>query len=234
MASRREYATDEVRAARSVLIEVTHLLGEYRDQIVLVGGWVPEVLLSTSESPHVGSIDVDLALNHRELQDQAYARIQELLLAGGYEQGEQPYIFKRRVPIGTREITVEVDLVAGEYGGTGKGRRHQKIHGEGLARKARGCDLAFDIKPVDVPVEGELPGGGVDSVTVRVASIVPFLVMKGMALSERLKEKDAWDVYYVLQNCEAGWRPLRRNSCHTGNSGSFVKASRRSRPRSPQ
>jgi hypothetical protein len=41
-------------------------------------------------------------------------------------------------------------------------------------------------------------GGGKNSAIVRVASIVPFLVIKGMALYDRLKEKDAWDIYFCL------------------------------------
>jgi len=32
----------------------------------------------------------------------------------------------------------------------------------------------------------------------------PFLVMKGMALDDRLKEKDAWDIYYCIQNYPGG------------------------------
>ena len=42
-----------------------------------------------------------------------------------------------------RSYTVEVDLLAGEYGGTGKGHRAQQVEGVRL-RKARGCDLAAD------------------------------------------------------------------------------------------
>lgn len=64
-------------------------------------------------------------------------------------------------------------------------------------RKARGCDLAFDMVR-EIPLMGEIPGGGLDRVTVRIATIVPFLVMKGMALDDRLKEKDAWDIYYCF------------------------------------
>jgi len=43
-----------VEAAKSVLIELTHLLGEYRDSIVVVGGWVPELLMPQEPRPHVG------------------------------------------------------------------------------------------------------------------------------------------------------------------------------------
>ena len=53
-------------------------------------------------------------------------------------------------------------------------------------------------------VEGELPGGGRLAVACRVAAIVPWLVMKGMALADRLKEKDAYDVYYCTHMYPGG------------------------------
>jgi hypothetical protein len=56
----------------------------------------------------------------------------------------------------------------------------------------------------EVLVEGTLPGGARDTARVRVASIVPFFVMKAMALSDRLKPKDAWDLYFCLQHYPRG------------------------------
>lgn len=46
---RTEYTAAAVAAARSVLLELTHLLGQYRDDIVVVGGWVPELLLPQAQ-----------------------------------------------------------------------------------------------------------------------------------------------------------------------------------------
>ena len=198
MVTRRDYTVEAVEAAKSVLIELTHLLGEYRDNIVLIGGWVPELLIPQEPRPHVGSIDIDLALNHMKIREEGYRLIEELLTSRGYyqEPDKQPFIFFRDVPSGDSVIKVQVDLLSGEYEGTGKAHRTQAIQGM-KARKARGCDLAFEMVR-EIFVEGEIPGGGVDRVTVRIASIVPFLVMKGMALDDRLKEKDAWDIYYCL------------------------------------
>ena len=200
--SRVDYTANAVEAARSVLLELSRLLGEYRDDIVLIGGWVPELLISRGGIHHMGSMDVDLALNHRNLQEAGYRTIQDLLLSRGYQQGIQPFIFHRMVRVGDREIRVEVDLLAGEYEGTGDGHRTQKIQ-DIKARKARGADLAFEMTR-EVAVSGTLPGGGKDTVTVRVAAIVPFLVMKGMALCDRLKEKDAWDIYFCLRYYPGG------------------------------
>jgi hypothetical protein len=202
MVTRRDYTAEGIEAARSVLMELVHLLGEYKDDIVLIGGWVPEVLLPHYSGPHVGSMDVDIALNHQKIQEEGYKRIEALLRQRGYRQGEQPYIFFRAVRVGDREVNVEVNLLAGEYEGTSKGHRHQKIQGI-RARKVRGCDLVFDM-PKEIRVEGRLPNGAHDTVTVRVSSIVPFLVMKGMAMDARIKEKDAWDIYYCALNYPGG------------------------------
>lgn len=103
---------------------------------------------------------------------------------------------------------MEVDLLAGEYEGTGKSHRTQKVQ-DVQPRKARGCDLAFELS-TEVTIHGVLPGGGQDSATFRVASIVPFLVMKGMALYDRLKEKDAWDIYFCIKNYPDGLKALVR------------------------
>jgi hypothetical protein len=202
MVGRHDYRAEAVAAARSVLIELTHLLGEYRDQIVLVGGWVPEFLLEGAKEQHVGSLDVDLAIDHRHVPQEVYETIQGILLGRGYELGREPFIFNRRVG----EVLVQVDFLSGEYGGTGRGRRHQKVQ-EIKARKARGCDLAFELN-TEVEIVAELPGGGVDRVRVKVASIVPFLVMKAAALRHRLKEKDAWDIDYCIRNFPGGLEAL--------------------------
>ncbi len=202
MAKRTDYTEIAVSAAKSVLIELAHLLGEYRDDMVLIGGWVPELLLAGSSERHVGSMDIDLALNHLTLGEAGYANIGKLLLDKGYTQGSQPFIFFRSLQLEGREYKVQVDLLAGEYGGTGEKHRTQRIQ-DVKARKARGCDIAFRSF-IEIKIEGKLPDGAIDNATIRVSSIVPFLVMKGMALHDRIKEKDAWDVYYCLRNYPGG------------------------------
>jgi len=206
MVTRRDYTAEAVAAARSVLIELVHLLGEYREHTVLIGGWIPELLFPGSTTPHVGSMDIDLALDHRRIEDADYKMIRELLLERGYIEGAQPFVYYRDIEIGNKAIRVQVDFLSGEYAGTGKGHRHQKVQ-DLLVRKVRGCDLAFDMAQ-EVTVAGSLPGGGLDTVDIRVASVVPFLIMKGMALDERLKEKDAWDIYFCLLHYPGGIKAL--------------------------
>ncbi len=201
-----DYTAEAVEAARRVMLELTRLLGEYREGIVIIGGWVPELLLSGPGHRHTGSLDVDIALDHHTLDETGYKTILQLLLARGYRQGEQPFIFFRTVQQGKHTYEVEVDFLAGEYAGTGRSRRTQKVQ-DMRPRKARGCDLAF-TQAEDVTLSGTLPEGGKDSVQLRVAGIASFLVMKAMALSSRLKEKDAWDIYYCIRYYPGGIEKL--------------------------
>jgi len=178
-------------------------LGEHRDKLVLVGGWTPVFLIPAPSQPHIGSVDVDLAVDHTRVSENVYETIRTHLLKRGYEQDPRhPAAFQKKVGA----VTVQVDLMAGEYAGTGKSHRHQRMD-ETHLRKARGCDIAF-IHPEVVTLEGELPEGGKDSVNIQVASIGAFLCMKGHALAGRLKEKDAWDIYYCVREFPGGMDAL--------------------------
>ena len=64
---------DQVQASKAVLIEVMNVLGLYRNHLILVGGWVPELLLPNHG--HMGSLDVDLAVDVRGISRKQYDSI---------------------------------------------------------------------------------------------------------------------------------------------------------------
>lgn len=209
MVTLRDYPSPAVQAARSVLLELARLLGQYRQDVVLVGGWVPELLFPEAELAHVGSLDVDLALNHGTLDVAGYRTIHELLVARSYYQDSaaQPFQYFRRVLVGEgQEIIVQVDFLAGEYGGRGRKHRSQRVS-DMQPRKARGCDLAFD-KPLTITLAGRLPTGPLDSATIHVVDVPVFMIMKAMAMASRLNEKDAWDIYFCLRSYPGGTAAL--------------------------
>ena len=159
---------------------------------------------SFAEARRLRARHFDLAVDFQRFPDETYQSVLQALESRGYRQDpSQPFRFRREVPVAAGQpIIVVVDLLAGEYGGTGRSSRTQPIQ-DARARKARGCDLAFE-KPEAIQLEGHLPEGGRDSVTLRVAGVVPWLVMKGMALADRVKEKDAYDVYIAVRNYPGG------------------------------
>jgi len=214
MVTQSDYPEQEVQICFSVLLELMTVLGEFRDKIVIMGGHVPRLALPESSEKYQGTLDIDLALDFQRIDDTTYKTLVETLRENNYYQreGEQPFKFFRDV----KDKTIEIDLLTGEYGGTGKGRRHQKVQ-DAKARKARGCDLVFDDF-VKVVLSGVMSGGTENKVTIKVASIGPYLVTKGMALWERMKEKDAYDIYYCTRNYPGGVpaladkiKPMARN-----------------------
>lgn len=87
---------NEVTACKSVLIEVLTILAKDLENLAIVGGWVPE--LTFPDKGHIGSIDVDLALDASKLKPLAYESIRGKLLKAGYQQAVDLPI----IPAGTR------------------------------------------------------------------------------------------------------------------------------------
>lgn len=201
--TRTGYPPERTRAALAVLIEVGHLLGEYREDLVVVGGWVPALLIPDGLQTHSGSLDVDLVVDHRAIgETDRYASMLALLERAGYVRDpRQPFIMRRPV-VAPSGWAVEIDFLAAEYGGSGRSHRHQRVR-DLRARKTRGADLALQAW-VEAPLSGVLPDGTMDRVTLRVAGLVAFLVMKAQALTGRLKPKDAYDITYCLRHYPGG------------------------------
>jgi len=216
--TKSNYGKPEVEACLSVLVELMTVLGPFHKHVVLVGGWIPYFLLEDAAREHVGSLDIDIAIDFKNIPEPSYQTFLEVLRKRGYIQGPQSFIFYRKIVTENgKEITVEVDFLAGEYGGTGRRHRTQSVQ-DIRARKTRGCDLAFN-EAIPIRLYRQMPDGSKNEITVKIANIVPFLVMKGMALWERYKEKDAYDIYFSIAHFQGGLEELaRRFSAYKNNS----------------
>lgn len=62
-----DYSEGQKRAAHRVLVELVNIFQEYEDEIRVVGGWVPDLMFP--EEGHVGSVDVDIMVNHLTLDN---------------------------------------------------------------------------------------------------------------------------------------------------------------------
>lgn len=216
--SQSEYDAATVAKVLEVMAETFRALGEYHDHMVLVGGWVPQLLIAKPNEPHCGSLDVDIALDHTAIDDYCYRRISELLAGLAFIVDERNrYRFTRNVEVDGRQIAVAIDLLAAEYGGRVASHRHQHVQ-DVEARKARGADLAF-VHPVRVTAEMRLPNGAKADVTLLVAGVAVFLVMKAFAMVGRRKDKDAYDIAYCLENYPGGVEAVARDFVQYGDHG---------------
>ncbi|MDR1192246.1 MAG: nucleotidyl transferase AbiEii/AbiGii toxin family protein [Verrucomicrobiales bacterium] len=213
--SRAEYDRRQTEAARRVLVDVAQVLASYRDAVVLVGGWVPELLLPNAVEPHSGSIDVDLALNVGKLTDGRYAKlIQTLLDTGRYQQADDQCKLYGQVDLadGLGEIRVDVDFLKSPKQKLKK--NHPRLLENFRPIDAEGCEVAFR-QPGVISITGKMMRGADNKVEINIIPIEFFVAMKAYALAGRDKPKDAYDLCYCLENyaqCESKMADLWRDS----------------------
>lgn len=214
-----DYEPRQVTAARRVIVDVMQVLASFEDCLVLVGGWVPDLVIGDTEEPHIGSIDVDLALDAGKLDEGRYAEMLKLLLGTKrYWQGEKEFQFVTEVDLGDGEkpVVVEVEFLAPKEVKTRK-KKPKLLEGFRVL-KADGCAAAFH-SPLSQKLKGEMVSGAANTVSLLVASVPDFLVMKAFALNGRDKPKDAYDICYCLDHYAGGiselakvWRSRRDDS----------------------
>lgn len=195
-------ANDQIAASKSVLIEVANVLGAYRDKLVIVGGWVPELLYP--QHGHIGSLDVDLAVSPKALSSNAYETIGRRMLEAGYALHDHPTRFTKQVA-GASEL-VKVDFITGEFV-TGEKTEAVQLN-ELVISSLRGLDLAFEAGE-EIELSGRMPDGSQNTVRVQVAKPEVFILIKAaFALDERSKAKDAYDIAFVLKQYQPSLQSL--------------------------
>ena len=192
-------------AVRSVLVEIGQVLGSYRGKFAVIGGAVPWLLLNESDMPHIGTLDVDLSLDAEALGDGEYAQLVDSLLRQGYRQGENRPRFQlvRTVPArdGGADIDIVVDFLMPRDATIAKNT--PPLVANFAVQRADGADLALRFYQL-VAIDGDMPDGGGNRVQIAVASIPALLAMKGYAIANRSKQKDAYDIYYSIRNFPGG------------------------------
>lgn len=162
---------------------------------------------------HVGTTDVDLVIGLAlgDETPETYRTLQNNLEKAHFEQREPSFRWARDVEGVTVlvEFLCETDEVEpgrifrpkGEFTGSGLG-----------AFNVRGAHLVRDDF-IDCEIEGErLDGGGRSRVTVRVANVLPYTVLKIFAFQDRHENKDAYDLVFTLLNHEGGPRSAGREA----------------------
>src|SRR5437762_9364590 len=120
----KAFQSDIAEVSFSHLLELAIALGAYRDGLILVGGWVPYLLLQKHQPKHLdfrhaGSIDIDFAVNPKRVNEARYASLLELVQERGYQPKKSSrFSFLKTVKTTEGERDIQVDFLGPEYGGT--------------------------------------------------------------------------------------------------------------------
>jgi hypothetical protein len=224
-----KFITDELKAVRSVILELMEILSDYREHLVLTGGVVPHLLLPPDSSGVYRSTnDVDIVLDLtflHTLEDDTQDSIHDILFQNLYQQDEtKPYRYHKGVWTGTRTIIVPIDLLAGRRYAEADREIHQKVRTvhEIYASPLYGVDIAL-LSVTKIALNGQLPDGRErHDVPVRVVDLALFPLIKAIAFTDRLEAyrrdpesnhedegaKHAFDIYECLSRFPGGLEAL--------------------------
>lgn len=190
------------RAAELALVRVVHHYGE-RAEFVLLGGLVPALLCAKSTKRHAGTSDVDVQVDLEIAGGSVRAaRLEEALLNAEFEPDDQRvWRWRLNDPAGVR-ATVKFELLADladkpnnatvEFTGC-KHLGAANLRGTGYA--------ARDIVVQKIRASDQ---GTWREVEINVTGLAGFLLAKVAAAHGRRKEKDWYDVAFVLLHNDHG------------------------------
>lgn len=204
------YSGGLTSASMSALLELNATLHSYREAIILIGGWVPYFLLQEfgrERTDHVGSIDIDLAVDPAMVDEDGYADITQLIEDRGwtrrFSRTGQPihFSYEKEIPspIDQDDYLISVDFLTSRSQGSGR-HRHRELQAGLKARVTEGCDIAFQHN-CRKEVHGILPANGETIAEIRMLDIPGCLGMKGIVLGTAYREKDAYDIFSVVSGC---------------------------------
>ena len=156
-------------------------------------------MLPGADEPHIGSIDVDLALDAAKLHHGRYAELLKLLLdTKRYRKGTKDFQLVVDVDLsdGEQPVQVEVEFLASKEVKMRKNK--PKLVADFRVLQTDACGVAFHA-PVEIDFAGRNVRGAKNTVRLRVTSLADFLLMKAHAVGGRDKPKDTYDLCYCLE-----------------------------------
>lgn len=204
---RSGYAPAEFEQVKAACLTVALTLGAYLDDVCIVGGLVPALLIDAQRADdderHPGTNDLDVGLALAVLDDQRYAEISARLRAEGFEpdtnDAGNPAVQRWRLG----DLKVTVDFLMPPAPGQDDRVRVHNLEGDFGALITPGLQLAFDER-VDVELEGHALSGERARRTIPVCGPAAFVVLKALAFGDRAEPKDAYDLVYVIRLAPGG------------------------------
>lgn len=196
------YSPEQLKTVLATCLTLASILGDLLDDLVVVGGLVPSLLIDTKaarDDPHVGSLDVDVGLEVAMLDTGRYQAFAERLRGRDFEpdRNEQGNLTRQRWTH-KRYRNVKIDFLMAPVGDAAPGAL-QGLESDLAAVVTPGLPLAFRDR-VRMPVGGRTLEDEAISRDIPVCGAGAFVVLKALAFRNRGENKDAYDLWYVLSH----------------------------------
>lgn len=204
------YPSEFVDAVQSTCLYLATKLGDLDDDLVVVGGLVPTLLIPPQQLParapqHVGTMDLDLGLEPAILDGARYRALVEQLEDAGFRpnrnENNNVQLQTWRIE-GTRTITI--DFLMPPFTPEARPGKIFPLQGEKLgAFVTPGLDLAFRDRE-RITLSGQTIRAEKATRGIWVCGPGAFVVLKALAFRQRGLNKDAYDLFYLTRYYGAG------------------------------
>jgi hypothetical protein len=213
-----QYSPEALAACEKALRTILTKVGPWGSKLTLIGGMAPRYLvgdLPADIPEHIGTTDLDIVVGVTLLteEEETYRTLQQNLKNAQFAPSRNPDTGQEETFRWERHVDgVRVQLEFFCPAGTGTPGQLLRNPGRNIgsrisAVRTRGAELAA-LDYVTVTLAGELldHAGIQGGVSVRVANLLPFLVLKAFAVDERDKAKDSYDIVWILNAYKDGPR----------------------------
>ena len=206
-----DYKKENVELVRQTCLYVATKLGDLLDDLVVVGGLVPSLLIPDESMPadedgHIGTMDLDLGLSLALLDTKRYEDLTLRLHRANFEPDENeegnPTLQRWKITPAP-DLKVTVDFLIPPSLEADKGGELRHIERDFAAVITPGLRLAFRDRQ-KVSLEGLSLVGEKASREIWVCGPGAFVVLKALAFELRGENKDAYDLYFVIRNYASG------------------------------
>lgn len=204
-----EYKSEQVELVRAACLYVAMKLGDLMDDLLIVGGLVPSLIidqetLGEDVDPHVGTMDLDVGLQLALLNEGRYRELSGRLRDAGFKMdtNDAGKPTRQRWAIENAGAATLDFLIQPSREGDKPGRLRD-LEADFAAIIAPGLRCAFRDRK-RVTLRGTTLFGEKATREVWVSDAGAYVVLKALAFDSRGENKDAYDLFYVVRNYGAG------------------------------
>lgn len=202
------YPPDQVARVKATCLYLATKLGDIMEELVVIGGLVPSILIDQEDlpetaSPHVGTLDLDLGLAFALVGEQRYQEVADRLAHAGFkaDTNEEGKTTRQRWKISEPPVTV--DFLIEPANTEAKPGSLFPLTKDWAAIIAPGLHLAFRDSRI-INLTGLTIADEKASRNIRVCDAGAYVVLKALAFGIRSENKDAYDLFYLLRNYGSG------------------------------
>lgn len=199
-----DYTPEQLETVNQTCLYIATRLGDLIDDLVVVGGLVPTLIVPQNDLPegaeqHVGTMDVDVGMTVGLVDDGRYHTLAQRLREAGFKPDVRDgKIIRNRWTTGGSPKCM-IDFLIEPRNADQKPGTLQSLEKDLAAVVTPGINLAFQDRR-KVHLKGETIKKEKAARDMWVCGPGAFIVLKALATLKREKDKDPYDLYYVVLN----------------------------------